>query len=89
MVLRPRRPRAGTLAVAFPAARFTAELEDVLADGTLDAVVVATPVPTHAHVAERALAAGKHCFVEKPLAQDGASAERLISLADAAERDGS
>ena len=69
---------------AFPAARFTPELDDVLADPALDAVVVATPVSTHAHVAERVLAAGKHCFVEKPLAQDGASAERLISLADAA-----
>ena len=69
---------------AFPAARFTPELDDVLGDPELDAVVVATPVSTHAHVAERVLAAGKHCFVEKPLAQDGASAERLISLADAA-----
>jgi predicted dehydrogenase len=67
---------------AFPRARFTADLERMLADERLDAVAVATPVPTHATVAERALEAGKHCFVEKPLACDGASAERLAALAD-------
>jgi predicted dehydrogenase len=66
---------------AFPSTRFTSELDEVLADQGLDAVAVTTPVPTHAELTERVLAAGKHCFVEKPLAQDGASAERLVSLA--------
>ena len=45
---------------------------------TLDAVVLATPVPTHAALAERVLEAGKHCFVEKPLAQTVADAERAV-----------
>jgi predicted dehydrogenase len=66
----------------YPDARFTADVEEMLADPALDAVAVTTPVPTHAALAERALEAGKHCFVEKPLAQDAASAERLVSLAD-------
>jgi len=65
-----------------PEARFTAELEDLLTDRQLDAVAIATPVPTHAPLAERVLEAGKHCFVEKPLAQDAASAERVAGLAE-------
>ena len=52
----------------FPHARFTGELNHLLDDPSLDAVVVATPVPSHAELAIRALEAGKHCFVEKPLA---------------------
>ena len=56
------------LARALPAARATADLDDLLDDPDLDAVVLATPVPTHADLAVRVLEAGKHCFVEKPLA---------------------
>lgn len=66
---------------AFPASRFTADLDDLLADRSLDAVAVATPTPTHAAVVERVLGAGKHCLVEKPLALDTPTAERLASLA--------
>jgi predicted dehydrogenase len=66
---------------AFPEARFTASLDEVLADQTVDAVAITTPVPTHAAIAEQALNAGKHCFVEKPLAQDVASAERIVAQA--------
>ena len=45
-------------------------------------MAIATPVPTHAALAERVLAAGKHCFVEKPLAQNSADAERLVEAAE-------
>ena len=41
------------VAPMFPGARFTAELDDVLDDGTVDAVALATPVPTHAALAIR------------------------------------
>ena len=51
----------------------------MLADPELDAVVVATPVPTHAELARRALEAGKHVFVEKPLAQSVADAEAVVA----------
>jgi predicted dehydrogenase len=68
---------------SFPSTRFTGELEELLADPTLDAVVVATPVPTHADLAVRVLQAGKHCFVEKPLAQSVADAERTVAAAEA------
>jgi predicted dehydrogenase len=72
-------------AASHPQARLTGELDDLLADPQLDAVVVATPVPTHADLATRVLEAGKHCFVEKPLAQSVADAERAAA---AAERSG-
>jgi predicted dehydrogenase len=66
---------------AFPGARFTADLDDLLADPDLDAIVLATPVPTHGELAETILRAGKHCFVEKPLAQSVADAERAVAAA--------
>jgi len=78
---RARERIAGSL----PGARTTADLADVLADETLDAVALATPVPTHAELAEAVLTAGKHCFVEKPLATNAADAERVVA---AAERSG-
>jgi predicted dehydrogenase len=68
---------------AFPGARTTADLDEVLADDGVDAVVLATPVPTHADLAERVLASGRHCFVEKPLAQSVADAERVVAAARA------
>src|SRR5215212_2934556 len=67
---------------AFPSARFTGELDDLLDDPDLDAVVLATPVATHGPLAERVLRAGKHCFVEKPLAQSVEEAERAVAAAE-------
>jgi predicted dehydrogenase len=69
------------LAGAFPGVRATGEVEELLADPELDAVVLATPVPTHAELAERVLRAGKHCFVEKPLATTVADARRAVHAA--------
>jgi predicted dehydrogenase len=63
----------------FRGARFTERLEDLLADPSLDAVAVATPVPTHSELAVRVLEAGKHCFVEKPIALTVAEAERALA----------
>jgi predicted dehydrogenase len=73
-------------APSLPGARFTADLDEVLADDSLDAVALATPVPTHAALAQRVLAAGKHCFVEKPLAQSVADAEAAVAAARDAGR---
>ena len=69
------------VAPQFPRVRTSAELDELLADPELDAVVCATPVPTHAEVALRALAAGKHVFVEKPLAQSTEAAEEVAAAA--------
>ncbi|HEV2975168.1 MAG TPA: Gfo/Idh/MocA family oxidoreductase [Solirubrobacteraceae bacterium] len=74
------------LAAAFPAARMTGELDELLADDELDAIALATPVPTHAELAIAVARAGKHCFVEKPLATSAADAEAAVEEAAAAGR---
>ena len=75
-------PRARELAaLTFPRAQFTWNLDDLLRDPELDAVALATPVSSHAELAIRVLEAGKHCFVEKPLAQSVDDAERVLGAA--------
>jgi predicted dehydrogenase len=66
----------------YPAARGTTRIDDLLADPELDAVVLATPVFTHFYLTSRALSAGKHVFVEKPLATSSAEAEQLARMAE-------
>lgn len=67
----------------FPGVRVTDDLDELLADDELDAVALATPVPTHAALATRILTAGKHCFVEKPLGQSVAEAQQAVRAAAA------
>jgi predicted dehydrogenase len=69
----------------YPNAQVTGDFDHMLADPNLDAVVVATPVPTHYPLARRALASGKHVLVEKPPAMRGDEMEELVALAE--ERD--
>lgn len=67
----------------YPAARVTGDFEELISSGELDAVVVATPVPTHYPLARAALEAGLHVFVEKPPAMRVAEMEELVGLAEA------
>lgn len=69
----------------YPGIDVTTEYGQVLADDELDAVAIATPIGTHFDLARRALAADKHVFVEKPLADTVERAERLADAA--ADRD--
>ena len=69
--------------VRYPSLRVTEEFGDVLADPDVDAVIIATPISTHHAIASAALAAGKHVFVEKPIAASVAQAEELLELAEA------
>jgi predicted dehydrogenase len=73
-------------ASVYPRARFTGELDELLSDELLDGVVIATPVPTHAALAVQVLDAGKHCFVEKPLALSVAEAASAVESAAASGR---
>jgi predicted dehydrogenase len=73
--------RVGRFARRYPTAVATTRYDDLLEDDELDAVLIATPVFTHYQLAERSLAAGKHTFVEKPLAASSTAAEELIELA--------
>src|SRR5579872_1605888 len=57
--------------------------ESLLADGGVDAIVVATPPADHGPAVLSALAAGKHVFVEKPLATELEAAERIMRVASA------
>jgi predicted dehydrogenase len=70
----------------YPEARLTADFDEMLADDSLEAVVVATPVVTHAELAKRALEAGKHVLVEKPPALTAGEVEELVATAEAQER---
>lgn len=58
-----------------------ADLAGVLADDSIAGVAIAAPAAVHARLASAALEAGKHVFIEKPLALDVAEAEALCALA--------
>jgi predicted dehydrogenase len=73
-------------AVRYPESRATTNLDDLLSDPELDAVVVATTASGHYEVSKRALEAGKHVFVEKPPAETEAQVEDLIASAKASNR---
>ena len=66
----------------FPEARKTTRFEDLLEDDSLDALAIATPAVTHFELTRQALLAGKHVFVEKPLALSSALGEQLVALAE-------
>ena len=76
-----RQDALDALGQRFPAIRRTQDVEEMLADDSLDAVALVTPVSTHHGLAMRALEEGKHVFVEKPLA---ASANESVEAIRAA-----
>lgn len=69
------------IARRYPAIETTTRFDDILADDRIDAVVIATPVSTHFPLADAALGAGKHVFIEKPLAASSIEAAALIAKA--------
>jgi predicted dehydrogenase len=71
-----------SIARRYPAVRTTTDFTEVLSDRAVDAVAIATPVSSHFELAARALEAGKHVFVEKPLTASSDEALELIELAD-------
>jgi predicted dehydrogenase len=70
----------------YPAIRAGSSAQEAIEDPTVEAVVIATPIGTHAHLAIASLNAGKHVFVEKPLATGGADAWQVVETAEAARR---
>ena len=67
----------------YPNTHVTGSFDDLCADPALDAIVIATPVPTHYALAKQALEAGKHVFVEKPPAMRASEMAELVELAEA------
>jgi predicted dehydrogenase len=66
----------------YPEVATTGRFEDLLNGADLDAVVIATPVRFHHEMAMAALRAGKHVFIEKPMARTEAEAEEIVALAE-------
>jgi predicted dehydrogenase len=65
----------------YPQVEIGSDYDEVLRDPEVDAVAIATPVSTHFRLAMGALMAGKHVFVEKPIAASAQEAERLVEEA--------
>lgn len=74
--------RCDFLRKKFPETPIFTDFGDILKDGSIDAVIIATPHPSHAEIAEAALKSGKHVLVEKPVDISVSSAERLNKTAE-------
>ena len=68
------------------APKYTADYDDIVRDAAVDAVVVATQTETHYEIAAACLRAGKHVFVEKPMALKASQAADLVRLAEDGDR---
>ncbi|MGQ9649601.1 MAG: Gfo/Idh/MocA family protein [Phycisphaerae bacterium] len=66
----------------FPQIRVVADYHELLADDSIDAVVIATPTSTHAQIAREALQAGKHVLAEKPICATTRQAVEIVRLAE-------
>lgn len=85
-VCEPRHELLQRVHNRYPAVRAATEFDEIIDDPTIEAVALATPVPSHYALAAAALRAGKHVFVEKPLAHSSACAAELIELASEYDR---
>jgi len=70
------------IATRFPTVKLTSTFDDLLNDPEISAIVIATPSNTHEILAKRSLKAGKHVYVEKPLARSEQGAIELTTLAN-------
>jgi len=72
-----------TMASLYPQATVTDDPGAVFGDAETQAVVIAVGAPLHFDLAKKAIQAGKHTYVEKPLTLSGADAKELVTLAEA------
>jgi len=69
----------------YPSLATTANFENIISDQTISAVIISTPIETHFDMAKKALLAGKHVFVEKPMtmkSEEGIELEKIASNKD-------
>ncbi|MBE7184175.1 MAG: Gfo/Idh/MocA family oxidoreductase [Methylobacterium mesophilicum] len=76
-----RKERLAPLATRYPGVKLTHDFDEILRDPEIQAVAIATPVHAHFRLAMSALMAGKHVFVEKPIASSAEEAQRLVDEA--------
>jgi predicted dehydrogenase len=75
------KDRLASVQARYPAVEITDNFDDVLRDPRVDAIAIATPVSAHFKLAMKALMAGKHVFVEKPMASNADEARRMVEEA--------
>src|SRR4051794_35537550 len=77
-----RRDALDAIGRRYPGMQLTTRYDEILADDSIEAVAIATPVSSHYPLAAAALRAGKHVFIEKPITASAQEAEELIALAE-------
>jgi predicted dehydrogenase len=70
----------------YPAVKATADFQDLLTDPSIDAIAVATPVSAHFELGMATLRAGKHLWLEKPMAETSLQARKLMDEAERSQR---
>lgn len=65
----------------FPKTKTSTDINDILDDDNIDAIVIATPIITHYDLIKQSLKSGKHVFVEKPMVQTVTQANNIINIA--------
>jgi predicted dehydrogenase len=66
----------------YPSVKVTQNYEELVKDSSIDAIVISTQVSSHFSLAKKALEAGKHVFLEKPMTATVKEAEELVNIAE-------
>ena len=85
-VMRRNGEKAQDFATRHNVPNATNDAEDLLNDPEIDAIYIATPPDYHLEYTQRSLAAGKHVYVEKPMARSGAEARQMLELAEGSKQ---
>ncbi len=76
-----RKERLVLIKEKYPMVKTTSNLNDLLSDPTIDAIIIATPTTTHFSLAKKVLESGKHVWIEKPMTQTLEQAKTLLEIA--------
>lgn len=76
-----RKERLELVKEKYPTIKTTTNIDDILSNPTIDAIIIATPTNTHFSIAKKALEAGKHVWIEKPMTQNVEQAKILLKIA--------
>jgi predicted dehydrogenase len=76
-----KKDRLGAVQMRYPTVQITDDFDEVLSDPRVHAIAIATPVSAHYRLAMKAMMAGKHVFVEKPMASTSEEARRMVDEA--------
>ena len=77
------RGRLSHMESLYPGITTTTEFDEVIKDPEIDAIAIATPVRFHYDMGKQCLQAGKHAFIEKPMATSASECEELLEIAEA------